>query len=258
MGGNKKTDYQIQIANAVIDIIVHDRGGKFRDKTSLNEIPVDPSTPAGQQGRQLIIDKIHQRFKDMKREITKNGGITAHRRRTNNNHTNLHQTSRETTRMSDTNNNNNSSSSSEEENQAATMEMERKMNTNAAATNDVTAVDTPIADTIGSSSTCTIPTTTTQETFTVNNNDCAPTPTPIPTPTPTPTPTPIPIPRISGTTTTSRSWFDNYEKNSKSVIRNLNKKRMNDDDDDIKEQEENDVVDQDTNQDRDNHTTPED
>jgi len=285
--GNKKTDYQIQIANAVIDIIVHDRGGKFRDKTSLNEIPVDPSTPAGQQGRQLIIDKIHQRFKDMKREITKNGGITAHRRRTNNNHTNLHQTSRETTRMSDTNNNNNnnSSSSSEEENQAATMEMERKMNTNAAATNDVTAVDTPIADTIGSSSsssTCTIPTTTTQETFTVNNNDCAPTPTPIPTPTPTPTPIPIPrisgttttspptpipipipIPRISGTTTTSRSWFDNYEKNSKSVIRNLNKKRMNDDDDDdndndTKEQEENDAVDQDINQDRDNPTTPED
>merc|ERR1712238_370452 len=95
MGGNKKTDYQIQIANAVIDIIVHDRGGKFRDKTSLNEIPVDPSTPAGQQGRQLIIDKIHQRFKDMKREITKNGGITAHRRRTNNNHTNLHQPSRD-------------------------------------------------------------------------------------------------------------------------------------------------------------------
>ena len=64
-----KPNYQFRITDEVIDIITKERGGIFREKYNLQEISVDPSTDEGSKGRRMVNQKIHERFRDIKRRI---------------------------------------------------------------------------------------------------------------------------------------------------------------------------------------------
>jgi hypothetical protein len=74
----KKPQHQIDISNTLIDTIIS-RGGVFREKYCLKEISVDCNTDDGFEGREMVMKKIHERFRDMKKYFL-NGGMEAYKK----------------------------------------------------------------------------------------------------------------------------------------------------------------------------------